>query len=132
MSYTLVLGRADIREKAVRWINALPPGTRVTFEEPRRSTEQNSRLWAMLTEVSEQLKPNGVRYTPDQWKAIFLHAMGFPMQFLPSLDGTSFIPYANRSSKLSVQQMCDLQTFIEAEALQRGVVFSAPEYERAA
>jgi hypothetical protein len=42
-------------------------------------------------------------------------------EFLPTLDGSSYFPTGFRSSDLSVPEMSDLQTFIEASCAERGV-----------
>src|SRR6185369_15171916 len=36
-----------------------------------RSNAQNARLWAILTEISERLKVNGVTFTPEVWHEYF-------------------------------------------------------------
>lgn len=104
--------KARVREAAAR----VPIGYRVEFKEPKRSDAQNDRLWAMLTDISRQATINGKSYAPDQWKCIFMQAMGKQAQFLPDLTGNSFFPTGFRSSDLSVREMSDLQTFMEAWA----------------
>lgn len=128
---TLILGRPDVRDRAIRWITQAPAGTRVTFQEPKRSLEQNARMWAMLTDFASQVEHNGRKYSPDEWKVIFLHALGQEMRFVPSLDGRTFIPIGQRSSELSVSEMCQLQELIEAEGAQRGVLFHCHEMQEA-
>ena len=49
----------------------------------------------MLT-AAEQATHMGRRYTPDQWKVLFMHACGCEVQFIPALDGSTFIPWGNR------------------------------------
>ena len=51
---------------------------------------------------------------------MFMKAMGKEAQFLPTLDGASFFPTGFRSSDLSVGEMSDLQTFMEAWAAEQG------------
>jgi hypothetical protein len=97
---------------------------RFMVEEERRSLEQNSKMWAMLTEVSNQIEHCGRHYSPDQWKAIFMHAWGQQVEFLPSLDGRTFVPYGHSSSKLSKREMAELFELIIAEGTQRGVKFA--------
>lgn len=108
----LVLSSRAIRQKAIDWITRLPPGTRVEFKEPQRTLDQNSRMWAMLTDISRQCTHAGRRYTTDQWKCLFMHACGREVQFLPSLDAGTFIPYGQSSSDLSVQEMSELIEFM--------------------
>src|SRR5688572_20680701 len=106
MSRALLVLRTEAeRRKAVHWIDKAPPGTRVEFKAPRRTLDQNSRMWAMLTDVAEQAEHNGRRYTPDQWKVLFMHACGREIQFIPALDGSTFIPWGQSSSDLSKEEM---------------------------
>lgn len=80
-------------------------------------------MWSLLTSVAEQCQHNGRRYTPDQWKVLFMHACGREVQFIPSLDGATFIPWGQSSSDLSKQEMTDLIEFILAWGAERGVTF---------
>ena len=120
---TLILVNDAVREKAAHWARKLPDGTRVDFKGPQRTLDQNSRLWAMLGDVATQVEHCGRRYTPDAWKVLFLHAIGREVQFLPALDGTTFIPFGQSSSDLSKAEMSDLMEFIACFAAERGVVF---------
>jgi len=45
------------------------------------------------------------------------------MQFIPALDGSTFLPYGNSSSDLSKSEMMELIEFIAAWGAQNGVVF---------
>lgn len=128
---TVILNNRADREKVCRWARGVAPGTRVEFKEVKRSLPQNDRMWAMLTEFSQQVEQSGRKFTPDQWKVIFLHALGQEVQFLPSLDGQSFVPWGQSSSDLSKGEMTDLIELIFAEGAKRGVVFSRDE-EKAA
>jgi len=50
--------------------------------------------------------------------------MGQQVEFLPSLDNTTFVPYGLQSSKLSKRNMIELLEFITAWGVQNGVVFA--------
>lgn len=123
----LVLVSPEIRQRAARWAAQLPEGTRVEFKAPKRTLEQNSRLWAMLTDVATQKQHAGRRYTPDQWKVLFMHACGREVQFIPALDNSTFIPWGQSSSDLSKQEMTDLIDFIFHWGAENGVTFHEPE-----
>ncbi len=100
--------------------------TRIEFKQIKRSTEQNALMWAMLTDIAAQKEHNGRRYSADQWKAIFLHAIGKEISFLPSLDGATFIPWGNSSSDLSKAEMTALIDFMDAWCAQNGVKLHGP------
>lgn len=122
----LVLHSQAIKAKAISWIEKAPFGTRLTFMGVKRTLPQNDKMWALLTEVSEQATHCGRRYSPDQWKVLMMHACGQEVQFIPSLDEKTFIPWGQRSSKLSKSEMSDLIEFIISWGLEHGVAFSDP------
>jgi hypothetical protein len=120
-----IKGKTD-RERVAQWADKAEYGTRVEFKAAKRSVDQNSRLWAMLTDVATQKEHAGRRYTTDQWKILFMHACGREVQFIPSLDNSTFIPWGQSSSDLSKQEMSDLLEFIAAWGAEHGVKFNDP------
>ena len=119
----VIINTAADRQRVASWARQAPYGTRVEFKATKRSLEQNARMWAMLTDVATQKEHAGRRYTPDQWKVIFMHACGREVQFLPALDGSTFIPWGQSSSDLSKGEMTDLIEFIFKWGAENGVVF---------
>lgn len=119
MTHTVRLIDATRRAQAKRYVDAAPAGYVMTLREPTRTGDQNARLWAMLTDVADA-KPDGRKYTPEVWKALFMHSLGFEQRFLIGLNGEPF-PAGFRSSHLSVAQMRDLMDFIEAWCAENGV-----------
>lgn len=133
MSRALVIIYNDAdRARAAKWCHAAPEGMRVEFKEAQRSTEQNARLWANLSDIAAQAVHNGKRYSSDQWKAIFLHGIGREISFLPSLDGSTFIPWGNSSSELSKAEMTALLDFIACWASENGVTLHGPQEQKVA
>jgi hypothetical protein len=114
------------RARAARWVALAPTGTRIEFKKPTRSLPQNDRMWAMLTDVAAQKEHAGRKYTPDQWKILFMHACGREVQFIPALDNSTFIPWGQSSSDLSKEEMTDLIEFIFKWGAENGVVFQEP------
>jgi len=84
-------------------------------------------MWSLLTQVAAQKEHCGRRYTTDQWKVIFLHALGREVQFIPSLDSATFIPWGHSSSDLSKEEMSQLIEFIFSWGAQNGVRFEERE-----
>lgn len=111
------------REKATRWVMAAPVGTRVEFKRPKRTLPQNDLMWAMLTDIAEQKEHAGRKYSPDQWKVLFMHACGREIQFIPALDNSTFLPWGQSSSDLSKQEMTDLIEFMLCWGAENGVRF---------
>lgn len=114
--------KADL-ERAHRYIESAPMGTRVEFKAAKRSLPQNDHMWSLLTDISVQKEHHGRKYTPDQWKVIFLAAIGREVQFIPQLNGSGFIPWGQSSSDLSKKEMSDLIEFILAWGAENGVAF---------
>jgi hypothetical protein len=122
---TIILQGLESRKKADSLVNAAPYGSVMTIKPPTRTMDQNSKLWAMLSDVS-RAKPEGREHTPDVWKHLFMSACGHEVQFLMGLDGNPF-PAGFRSSRLSKEQMAELISFIDAWGSERGVVWSDEE-----
>ena len=87
----VVLTDGAERSKAINWINKAPTGTRVQFLAAQRSVDQNSKLWAMLSEVAAQCPWHGVKLTTEDWKFIFLDALKRELRVVPNLDGNGFV-----------------------------------------
>jgi hypothetical protein len=100
-------------------------GHRMTVEvkSETRSLQANARMWAMLTDIAQQKEHAGRKQPPDKWKALFLHALGQEQEFLPSLDGKTFIPIGSSSSDLSKEEMTDMIELMFAWGAENGVVF---------
>lgn len=111
------------RAKALAAIQSAPTGSRVEIKGARRSNDQNALMWSLLTQISLAKEHYGQRYTPDQWKCIFMSALGKEMQFAPALDGKGFLAIGHRSSDLSKAEMADLITFILAWGAENGFEF---------
>ncbi len=124
---TIIINSPTDVRRVCKLIENVPKGSRVTVKGPQRSIEQNDKMWAMLTDVSRQKEHMGRKYTPDQWKVIFLHAIGREVQFIPALDGQGFIPWGQSSSDLSVKEMTDLIEFMFAWGAENSVTFYEPK-----
>lgn len=122
MSHRIILSSKFQRERAKSLIDKAPPGFVAEVREPRRTNEQNDKLWAMLTDISHA-KPMGRRHTPDDWKAIAMNACGWECQFCEGLDGRPF-PMGFRSSQLTKSQMSTLIDWLQALGDEHGVSWS--------
>lgn len=91
----------------------------------KRSTAQNSRLWAMLAEISEQVDWYGQRLTSEEWKDVFSAAMK-RTKVVPGIDG-GFVVCGQSTSRMTVAEMSEMQTLMEAFGAENGVRFSAVE-----
>ena len=119
----LTLVNDAVRQRAHDWVRIAPQGTRVQFSAPKRSTDQNARMWSMLTEIARQKEHCGRKYDTGRWKLLFMHALGQETEFMPALDGSTFIPCNGRSSELSVKEMSELIELMFKWGAENGVVF---------
>ena len=95
------------RERACQLVRKAPDGFVMTIAEPRRTSDQNAKMWAMLSELSAA-RPQGRCWAPDQWKAAFLDACGHRPIYQEALEGGAFICTGYKSSKLTVAEMRDV------------------------
>ena len=123
MTQTVILRGPAQRDLAARLIAVAPADAVVQVSEPRRNLDQNARLWAMLSDVS-RAKPEGRKWTPEVWKAAFMHSLGHQCQFAEGLDGSGPFPVGFRSSRLTVRQMADLITVVAEYGDRHGVKWS--------
>ena len=125
MTHKVVLGNAFTRERFKRIVDQAPAGYVAEVREPKRTMDQNDKMWAMLTDVSVAM-PLGRRHTPDDWKAIAMNACSWECAFLEGLDGRPF-PVGFRSSKLTKAQMSTLIDWLQAFGDEHGVRWSQQE-----
>lgn len=118
------------RARAIGLVDRAPNGAVVNIRPATRTGEQNSKFWAMLSDVS-RAKPEGRELTPDVWKALFLHSLDHAQRFEMALDGKGMVPVGFRSSRLTKEQMSDLIETIYEYGARHGVEWSEPKDEAA-
>lgn len=107
-------------------IDGTNPRYVLTIKPETRSTAQNARMWAMLTDVSEQVDWYGKRLTAQDWKHVFSAGLR-KLDVVPNLDGTGFVALGMSTSQMTVREMGELMELMEAFGAERGVVFKEPE-----
>lgn len=113
------------RARCIDWIRRAPAGSRVEFNGPTRSLPQNAKMWAMLTEISQQVMWHGERLTPENWKDLFTASLrGY--RIVNGIDG-GLVPIGMRTSSMSKAELAELLELITAFGVQHGVEFK--EYE---
>jgi NinB protein len=110
------------RTFAHRLVDAAPMGSVMAISKPKRTNDQNSLMWALLSEVSAA-KPEGRELTPDIWKAVFMHSLDHAQRFEMALDGKGMVPVGFRSSRLTKAQFSDLIEVIHEYAARHGIQF---------
>jgi hypothetical protein len=89
-----------------------------------RSLEANARMWAMLTDISEQVVWHGRKLTPEEWKHVFTASLA-RQDVVPGLDG-GFVVLGKSTSQMSRREMSDLQELMSAFGSARCVEWSEP------
>lgn len=115
------------REKVARWAMAAPAGTRAEFRAPKRTVPQNDRLWAMLTDVAQQVEWYGQKLSTQDWKDVFTASLK-KSRVVPGIDAGSFVVLGLHTSSLTKQEFSDLIELIHAFGAERGVTFHDREF----
>lgn len=125
--FTLTPAPHPARRNAMLAVQNAPEGYVVTIQEPTRNLEQNSRLWASLSEVSRQVDWHGNKLTPEEWKDVFSAALK-RQKVVPGIDG-GFVVIGARTSKMGKREFGELLELIYAFGAQHVVIFSEPIQE---
>ena len=93
----------------------------------RRTLIQNAKMWAMLADVSRQVKwpVNGVLETLDSedWKALITAAARQETRVAAGLNGGA-VMLGVSTRKMTTQQMADVIEYLYSFGADRGVVWS--------
>ena len=127
MRATFILSHDTARRNAVSYVQNAPEGYVVEVKPRTRSLEQNSRMWALLQEISDQVDWYGRKLTPTEWKDVFSAALK-KQDVVPGIEG-GFVVIGQRTSRMSVKEMSDLMTLMEAFGVEHNVRFTEPANE---
>ena len=126
MKQQYLLRNTNIRTNAINAINQLQLDEKrpvvIEIKDMTRSLDQNSKLWAVLGDVSRQVEWHGRKLTSESWKHIFTAAL-VKQDVVPNLAGDGFVVLGQSTSKMSVGQMRDLIELIHAFGAERGVIW---------
>lgn len=112
---------ATNRQHLAEKVANLPDGYDIKAGPPTRNLEQNAALWAMLTDVSEQIVWHGRKLSPDSWKCIFTATLK-KQDVVPGIDG-GFVVIGQSTSKMTKHEMSDLLELIASFGAQNNVKF---------
>jgi hypothetical protein len=108
-----------------RWMKPrLMAGMRLelSVKEPKRSSEQNRLMWARLGELSRQVVWHGQKLAPEDWKCMLTASLK-KQRVVPGIDG-GFVVLGDSTSRMTVAEMNDLLSLIEAFGAQQNVLFA--------
>lgn len=115
-----------LRERAIDLVRRAPAGSRVEFKGPKRSGDQNAKMWCLLSELASQVRWHGVRLTADDWKLVFMDALKRENRLVPNIDGNGFVNLGRSSSDLDKAEFSDLIELIYKFGAEHDVEFSEP------
>lgn len=122
MKKTYRLAHDTARKLAIECVAQAPGGYIVTVAEPTRNLEQNALLWALLTELSEQVPWHGIKLSPDEYKDL-LSAGLVKSKVVPNIEGNGFVILGQRTSKMTKGEFSELIELVYAFGAEYGVTF---------
>ncbi len=123
-----ILAHDTARQMAMQAIRNAPEGFVVEVKERTRSTEQNSLLWALLTDVSRQVEWYGRKLSPEDWKHVFSSTLK-KQDVVPNIDGNGFVVLGQSTSKMGKREFSDLVELIYSFGAQHEVKWSNTDSE---
>jgi hypothetical protein len=142
MSDTVILRVENARDRfAHAWKLAcamleVGQSVRVTLESllPRRSLEQNAKMWAVLTDIAHQVQwhvDGKLQYlAPEDWKDILSAGLKKTQRIAAGIDG-GFVMLGQRTSRMRVGEMVELIELAHAFGAEHGVVWGDDRREAA-
>lgn len=110
MKQKIIILDKERRTLALRVIENLPfePAHEVEIREykSKRNNDQNAKMWAVLTDISEQVNWHGQKLTKEEWKDIITAALK-RQKVVPGLDG-GFVVLGASTSKMSIAEISEV------------------------
>ncbi len=124
----VTINGSEERARVAAWAQKVDIGTVVEFRKKSRSTEQSSKMWAMLGEVSAQVEWYGQKIDAEDWKDIFTASLRHA-RVVPGIDKGTFVPLGMRTSSMTIDEMSNLIELIYAFGSdpEHYVVFKEPQ-----
>lgn len=121
----------QVRLNCIEFIKELPTDDKrplvVKIQPMTRSLEQNSKLHALLSDISKQCEFNGEKRDIDTWKMIMVSAhkiaTGGKAEMVIGLEG-EVINLRESTAKMSVKRSASLIEYITAWGVKNGVKFN--------
>lgn len=112
---------ATNRRHVAEQIVSLPEGYVIKAGPPTRSLEANAAMWAMLTDISEQIVWHSRKLSQESWKHVFTSSLK-KQDVVPGLDG-GFVVLGQSTSSMTKQEMSDLLELMAAFGANNNVKF---------
>lgn len=121
----------QVRLNCIEFIRELPTDDKkplvVKIQPITRSLEQNSKLHALLSDISKQCEFNGKKRDIDTWKMIMVSAhtvaTGGQVEIATGLEGED-INLRESTAQMSIKRSASLIEYITAWGVENGVKFN--------
>ena len=119
MAEQVIRNEAD-RARAINFLSGLDLASpkKIAISDEDRSSEQNAKLHAMLSDIAKQVEHAGKKWSVLIWKrlctAAWLREEGENATMIPALDGNGFDVIYERTSKLGIKKCASLIEWITA------------------
>ncbi|PKB90929.1 hypothetical protein A8A01_03215 [Ewingella americana] len=94
----------------------------VTIQEATRSLSQNAKLWACLSDISEQVVWYGQKLNTEDWKHMLTASLK-GQRSAPGING-GFVVLGQSTSRMTVGEMSELIELMSAFGTEHGVRWS--------
>lgn len=118
---------AASRKAAIEAVTNAPDGWFLDLRPPKRSLEQNAKMWAMLSDVASQVIWYGLKLTAEDWKDVLSASLRKEMRTVPNVDGNGLVVLGMRTSQMSMRELGELIELIYAFGASREVKWSEAE-----
>ena len=123
MKQSIVLNSEETKRRAAAILAALPlePCHEIVIREHKttRNVEQNAKMWATLTDISEQVVWYGQKLSKEEWKDVFTASLK-KLKVVPGLEG-GFVVIGARTSNMTIAEMSEVIECAVAFGTQQGV-----------
>ena len=121
------LRSSQVRLNCIEFIKDLPTDDKKPLVVKIRSLEQNSKLHALLSDISKQCKFNGQKRDIDTWKMIMVSAhkiaTGGKAEMVIGLEG-EVINLRESTAQMSVKRLASLIEYVQSWAVDNDVILS--------
>lgn len=107
-------------------MTTVPDGWKVTCKPPKRTLEQNAKMWPMLNDLSEQVEWFGRKLTDEDWKDVMTASLKTEIDMVPTVDRKRFVILGLHTSDMEKAEFSELIEFMYAFGAEQGVVWSEP------
>ncbi len=88
-----------------------------------RNNAQNRKMWALLTDISQQVEWHGVKYSKEDWKHIFTASLK-GQRAAPMVDGSGMVFLGQSTSKMTIAAMTELIEYMLWFGAEKNVIWS--------